>query len=164
MLLPKPPVPVPGAGNRAVDLVTEVFAGAAIALVVGLYLAGISFLIAARIAHRNGFRLWLHADVALAQERQDWPPTYGASNELLFPVFISVFFLTFTLGTLLMFAFGLLLQQCGFAMPRPAILIISMLWIVGLPYLSLKQCDRLRTRVFAREPWECWDDPPPTED
>jgi hypothetical protein len=141
--------------------IMDAFVGAAGTLVAGLYLAAGGFLAAGCIARRNGFRLWLNTDLVLARERGEWPPArYGSENQIRFPVLVSVFFVVMTGGTAATVAAGAAIGAIGLP-GKPVLWLLSAVWILGLPTLGLRVCDRLRRDTFARVAWEFWPDVPP---
>ena len=61
-----------------------------------------------------------------------------------------------------MIAGGQALAEAGLPIPQQALFwILFAVWILGLPLVALRVCDRIRTHVFARMALECWNDPPP---
>lgn len=134
-----------GAGN---NVAVEAFLGAAIAWGAGTNLAAVCFLIAARLAAKGGYRLWLHADVVRACDRDEWPPLRGDANRAAFPVCVSVVFLFVTVGNVAAVALLEAVGGIGPA-PNPWVGIGFFAWVVVLFLGALKVCDRIRTRVYA---------------
>ena len=144
----------PQAMQRAPVVTKQLF----LALTVGMWAAGILVFLAggaALLSLAARWRIWVHPNLHRCRKEAIWPPRfeptdYPLSNQASL-IILTAIFAAVLLGPVLTLLTLKLLE-----FPAPVHRAMELLIIFGYPIFGAFAFGYLRSKLFARTPWECW--------
>lgn len=144
----------PQAMQRANQITEQLF----LALWVGMWAAMVLVFLAgaaALLSLAARWRIWVHPNLHRSRKAGDWPPRFEPTDYPLSNQAVLVVFTALIVGILLGPVFTL--AAVNFFQPPVSIRqILQLLVIFGYPIGGVLALGYLRSKLFARTPWECW--------